>query len=134
MKKLAILLFLFICPVLIYGQRTKMNEREAMGESHIDFTKQYIYFTIHGLIEIGGHTFLNDTCKNPIIFQATLDGITIIETSCNNKYTHRKCDVKGCNIIHLVAESESIIKDNNLYFGPQYFRNNVDTLYFDSVH
>lgn len=56
---------------------------------------------IHGRIEIDGHVFLNDTCKAPIIYQANLDGITIIDTLTKQTYTHRHCEKQGCKIIHL---------------------------------
>jgi hypothetical protein len=80
----------------------KMNEKQAIKESHIDFTTQYIFFTIHGLVEIDGHTFLNDTCKNPVIFQATIDGIRIYRKSdSTTDLQHRICNKKGCKIIHL---------------------------------
>lgn len=59
------------------------------------------------LIEIDGHTFLNDTCDCPIIYKATLDKITI--TDCNGKeYDHRICGEKGCEIIHLEKQVEII--------------------------
>ena len=78
-----------------------MTEKSVMKESHIDFSKEIIYFGLSGRIEIDGHTFINDTCKCPIFFVANLDGITIIDTCTKTKYEHRKCNVKGCTIIHL---------------------------------
>ena len=104
MKKL-LLILLFALPIITQAQQ-KMTEKQVMKESHIDFSRQYIYFTLHGLIEINGHIFKNDTCKCPIIYQATLDGITIIDTCIKVKYVHRKCNVKGCKIIHLTKETE----------------------------
>ena len=101
------LIFALLFCVVISAQ-SKMNEQEAMDESHIDFNTQYLYFVIHGNIEIDGHSFCNDSRECPIIFQATLDGITIIDTCTNTKYTHRKCGVKGCKLIHLVKYAETI--------------------------
>lgn len=98
-------LIIFLCTVFIsmnLSGQSKMNEQKAMKESHIDFTKEYIFFTIHGLIEVDGHTFQNDTRKCPIQFQANLDGITIIDTCLKVKYEHRVCEVKDCKVIHLV--------------------------------
>ena len=109
MKKL-LLLLLFALPVITQAQQ-KMTEKQVMKETHIDFSRQYIYFTLHGLIEIDGHIFKNDTCKCPIIYQATLDGITIIDTCTKVKYVHRKCNVKGCKIIHLTKKEETEIID-----------------------
>jgi hypothetical protein len=99
---------LCILPSITFSQKA-MNEQRAMKESHIDFTKEYIFFTIHGLIEIDGHIFKNDTCKSPIQFQATLDGIMIIDTISKTEYVHRVCNHKNCNIIHL-EERISILK------------------------
>lgn len=90
------------CPNLKLNVKTRINEQQAMKKTHIDLTKEYVFFNISGLIEIDGHTFLNDTCKSPIVFEATLDGVTIINPKTREKYTHRICEVKGCNIIHLI--------------------------------
>jgi hypothetical protein len=97
MKQLFLLIFLSFA--LCFSQ--PLNERQTINKTHIDFITQYIYFVIHGLIEIDGHTFYNDTCKSPIIFQATLDGVTVIDTLTKQTYTHRKCDKVGCSVIHL---------------------------------
>jgi len=103
MKKLIIILMVLI-PLFGIGQ--KVNEKRAMNERRLDLTKEYLFFDIAGMIEINGHIFKNDTCKSPIIFKADLDGVSIIDTLQNIKYTHRKCDKKGCNIIHLVKIEE----------------------------
>jgi hypothetical protein len=106
MKKLIFPLLLLLTVVgCVPVPAQKMSEKQAIEKSHIDFTKQYLFFTIHGLIEIDGHIFKNDTCKCPIIFQATIDDITIIDTCTKTKYTHRVCKIKGCPIIHLEVES-----------------------------
>ena len=99
-----LLISILLCMSVIVQAQQRMTEKQVMKESHIDFSRQYIYFTLHGLIEIDGHIFKNDTCKCPIIYQATLDGITIIDTCIKVKYVHRKCNVKGCKIIHLIKE------------------------------
>jgi hypothetical protein len=100
-----------LCAVLFsstaYSQKT-MSEERAMKESHIDFSKEYIFFTIHGLIEIDGHIFKNDTCKCPIQFQANLDGIAIIDTCAKVKFKHRVCSHKNCNIVHLEKQEKAI--------------------------
>jgi hypothetical protein len=88
-----------ICNVQSKNCKKKLTEQQIIKHNHIDFTKEYISFVIHGLIEIDGHIFLNDTCKNPVIYESDLDGITILKNS--TKYKHRNCNVKGCNIIHL---------------------------------
>lgn len=79
--------------------KKKLTEQQIIKNAHIDFIKEYISFVIHGLIEIDGHVFLNDTCKSPVVYKADLDGITIIKDGI--KYKHRKCNISGCNIIHL---------------------------------
>ncbi len=101
---------LFVLPVITQAQQ-RMTEKQVMKESHIDFSRQYIYFTLSGKIEIDGHLFKNDTCKCPIIYQATLDGVTIIDTCAKVKYFHRKCNLKGCKIIHLSKEEKLEIID-----------------------
>jgi len=80
-----------------------ITEQQAVQKSHIDFTKEYLYFTISGKIEIDGHTFLNDTCKQPVIYQANLDCVKIIKGE--KEYEHRVCDIKNCEIIHLSKKS-----------------------------
>lgn len=104
MKKLNLIL---VCMLLIFygafGQE-KLNEKQVIKKSHIDFSKEVIYFELSGLIEIDGHTFKNDTCKSPIIYTSNLEGISIFDKITNQKYIHRKCDVEGCIIIHLVKE------------------------------
>jgi len=106
-----LLISILFCVSVITQAQQRMTEKQVMKESHIDFSRQYIYFTLHGLIEIDGHIFKNDTCKCPIIYQATLDGITIIDTCIKVKYVHRKCNVKHCKIIHLTKETESEMID-----------------------
>jgi hypothetical protein len=102
--------FLIAC-ILIFGSlafaQTKIDEQGAIKRTHIDFTSQYIYFVIHGQIEIDGHTFYNDTCKSPIIFQATIDGVTIVDTLTKQSYTHRKCNKRDCKIIHLYKAQQT---------------------------
>ena len=100
--------------------QSKMNEKRVMNEKHIDFTKEYIYFEVSGLIEIDGHTFLNDTCKCPIIYKANIKGITIFNKCNNVKYEYRKCSKKGCNIIHLI-EIENIKIENMYQWDNRYF-------------
>lgn len=107
--KAKLLIFLLLLGSICQAQQ-KMTEKQVMKESHIDFTKQYIFFTLHGLIEIDGHTFKNDTCKCPIIYKATLDGVTIIDTCKKVEYTHRKCNEKGCKIIHLIKSESDVIE------------------------
>lgn len=118
-----------------FGQKT-MNEQRVMKENHIDFTKEYIFFTIHGLIEIDGHTFKNDTCKCQIQFQANLDGIAIIDTCSKIKYEHRACGIKNCKIIHLKPEAKFEITPqwhwpSNYIYIPlnSMYLNSNDTLY-----
>jgi hypothetical protein len=101
MKRIMLIVLSIAVAILFCFGQQKINERQTIDKSHIDFTTQYIYFVIHGQIEIDGHTFYNDTCKSPIIFQATLDGVTIIDTLSKKTYKHRVCDKVGCKIIHL---------------------------------
>lgn len=76
-----------------------LNEQETMQCSHIDFSTQYITFVLHGKIEIDGHTFLNDTCRLPVRYNATLDGVQLLQGE--QEYVHRFCSLAGCKVIHL---------------------------------
>jgi hypothetical protein len=117
-------LYAALCAALfsqtVFSQKT-MNEQRAIKERHIDFTKEYIFFTIHGLIEIDGHTFKNDTSKCPIRFQANLDGISIIDTCAKVKFKHRICRHTNCKIIHLEKQEESILNIQPPWNYPRYF-------------
>ena len=104
--KTIILIIVFLFSIPTFSQQ-KIGEKQAIQKSHIDFAKEYLFFTIHGLIEIDGHTFLNDTCKNPLIFQANLEDVSIYRK--NNPeilYTHRVCEIKNCPILHFVVREE----------------------------
>ena len=105
----------------------KLTEQQIIKNTHIDFTKEYISFVIHGLIEVDGHVFLNDTCKSPVVYKADLDGITIIKDGV--KYKHRKCNINGCNIIHLepVGISSLIFNPNEFPAHPKAYYN-VNTI------
>jgi hypothetical protein len=115
MKKLWLFLSILFVGSLCYSQQ-KLNEKQVIEKSHIDFSTQIIYFVIHGQIEIDGHIFYNDTCKSPIIFQANLDNVSIVDTLTKVFYTHRHCDREkhGCKIIHLS------VKNDNIFIQPQW--------------
>lgn len=116
MKIKPLIILLILSTSLILAQdKKKISEQEAINNSHIDFTTQYIYFIIHGEIEIDGHIFKNDDRECPIIFEATLDGVTIIDKCTNTKYTHRHCDIADCEIIHLTESPtwQIYIQDDN---------------------
>ena len=99
--------------------QSKFSERDAIKESHIDFTTHYIWFVLTGQIEIDGHEFDNSEADCPIIFQANLDGVTIIDTCTGIKYTHRTCNKKGCKVIHLVRKEDPPITNPNWYTLPK---------------
>lgn len=122
MKPLIILL-LFIS----FSTFAQKNEKDCMNDKHIDWKTEYIFFELSGLIEINGHIFKNDTCKEPVIWSATVNKITISKGEI--EYTVRDCGDKNCKIIHLVEKEEDIIYDNRL---PYYFNKNWfirDSLY-----
>ena len=105
--------YLYILLFLIFGgclSAQTLNEQRTMKESHIDFTKEFVLFTLHGFVEIDGHTMLNDTCKGAILYEANLDNIVLIDTLNKIEYTHRICSVKGCPIIHLVKKEAPVVK------------------------
>lgn len=106
MKTLGAILLLIAVPVI--GQtKQPLGEQQTMKESHIDFTSHYITFILHGQIEIDGHSFLNDTCKTPVTYNATLDGVEL-RRGLTETFTHRKCGVQGCKIIHLTVRTDLI--------------------------
>lgn len=113
---LIVLLFALTLPAQI-----KFGERDAIEKGHIDFTTHYIWFVITGQIEIDGHTFDNSETDYPIIFQANLDGVTIIDTCTQIQYTHRTCNKKGCKIIHLVRKEEPQVENNNWFTYPMVY-------------
>ena len=82
-------------------KKQKLTEKQVIEKSHIDFTKECIAFTIHGFVEIDGHTFLNDTCSHPIIYMADLEGVLLRDTIQKISYVPRKCEKPGCNVLHL---------------------------------
>lgn len=87
----------------------QFNEGDAINKSHIDLTKETVYFTIHGQVEIDGHTFVNDTSANPFTFFAGVDGIKITRKGLDGEYKHRICGIKGCAILHLELIQNVII-------------------------
>jgi hypothetical protein len=124
MKRIIIILYVLVAFIQCTNEQEKINEKRVIKEKHIDFNKGYLYFELHGLIEIDGHIFLNDTMSCPIVYKADLEGIEIIN-ECNKKeYEYRKCDKKGCEIIHLNLINElklPVLKFNNpldYYFNP----------------
>lgn len=97
------------------------NIPKEFVHSNVVYDPVYFQCELQGLIEIDGHTFLNDTCDCPIIYKATLDKITI--SDCNGKeYTHRICGEKDCQIIHLVEKISTEFNPYNLP-GIMYFNN-----------
>lgn len=108
---------LLLFPILLFSQE-KINEKQAIEKSHINFNREYLFFVISGAIEIDGHTFINDTSKTPIIFKATIDGISIVDTSKNIEYQHRKCDEPNCPILHLeIKQQPTLILPRNNWWG-----------------
>ena len=116
MKKLIFLTLLLFTLASSYSQRRTYGQKQCIKEKSINLKTTQILFVIEGLIEIDGHTFLNDTCENPIIFKSTIEGVEIKKLRPHEiNYTHRKCDKSGCNIIHLQEIKESEFDFNNVY-------------------
>lgn len=112
---------MLLCIVLSQnlGAQEKVNEKQAINKKHINFSKEVLYFNLSGLIEIDGHTFMNDTCKCPILYIANLEKITIIDTCKNIRYLTRKCARTGCEVIHLIQKSTTsgtIIVPDDMYW------------------
>lgn len=99
MKRL-LLIALLALSISAFAQKP-MDEKSALKESHIDFTKQYLFFVIIGNIEIDGHEFVNQNQKCPIIYKADIKSVTISDTCTNTYYRSRQCERKDCRVIHL---------------------------------
>lgn len=93
MKKLLIIAVLMITSNL--SAQSRFN--------FIDYYKPSVKILIQGNIEIDGHEFDNGKSKDPIKFEADLDGIKIYDSK--NQYQKRKCDVEKCKVIHLEAKN-----------------------------
>jgi hypothetical protein len=106
MKKLILISLVALFSIKIQAQ---MNEKMAMKETHINFKKEHLYFIISGKIEINGHTFVNDTCKQPIYYYATIKEVKIINPEAKIEYVFRDCGEKDCDIIHLDIVSDTRI-------------------------
>ena len=107
-SKVHFAIYILLCTVIFSASaagQTRLNEKQVMKKKHIDFSKEVIYFELSGKIEIDGHTFINDTCKSPIIYTSNLEGISIFDKDTKVKYTVRKCERKGCKTTHLIKET-----------------------------
>lgn len=91
-----------------FREKFHMAEKSVMKEKHIDFSKEVIFFDLHGTIEIDGHLTDNDKSKCPIMYYANLDEVTLIDTCTNTKYVHRKCNRDKCKIIHLSIKQTTL--------------------------
>jgi len=120
MKTQILILILILSSLSIKAQ---INEKQAIEKDHIEFKKEYIYFKIYGLIEIEGHAFKNDTCQHPLFFKADLDGIDLFD-DLGNKYKHRKCNIKECELIHL-TKMDRIEFNSRLPYPQYYFRSSL---------
>ncbi len=61
-----------------------------------------IRIIIPGDIELDGHIFKNDTSKEPIWYEANIDGVKIYNPISGKEYDHRLCSKPNCKVIHLV--------------------------------
>lgn len=116
--KTLLIIFALCLSIPAFAQKKALTEQQVIDKTHIDFTKEEIRFVLHGEIEIGGHTFINDTCKSPIEYRSNLDRVVIIDPSNGQQYTHRICDHKGCKVIHLVEDV--VLTDYPYYRNPFY--------------
>jgi len=114
MKKIILLLILIfgLGLVSINSQdKKRLNERDCIKKSHIDFKKEFIWFVIHGLVEVDGHVFLNDTSECPLIYKAAKDGMKIYNKCTKDEYQYRNCGEKDCLIFHLEDKERLIIEE-----------------------
>lgn len=98
---------LILIPFYCFSQKP-LDEQEVINKSHIDFNKEHILFTLSGHIEIDGHTFKNDTCKCPIVYESDLSSVQLKNKCTLQQYEARTCDKFGCKIIHLATKNYSI--------------------------
>lgn len=126
------ILLLFLIPLSLFGQN-KINEKQAIDKKHLDFNKEYLFFELSGLIEIDGHTFRNDTCADPIIFEVDLYEIRIHDK--NNTYTPHKCGKPACKILHFNRNKSTSESSILKYFNDPliYTPSKNSTLLFDQI-
>ena len=116
MKNLLLLLIIAIS-INCYSQKRTYGIKECKKEDKINLINTQILLKISGLIEIDGHTFLNDTCADPVMFKADINGISIHRLKTRVKYTYNKCNKSGCDIIHLEEKLKYNSSNDNFYFN-----------------
>lgn len=104
MKHLTLILLTLIT-LNSFGQ---MNEKRALKEKHIDFSKEYLYFELTGLIELNGVIFRNDTCSCPIIYKATIEKVELINKCTKVSYDFVKFVKFGDEKIIRISEVNEI--------------------------
>ena len=77
-----------------------------IGDGYFNPKTKTVSFKIWATIEINRHTFLNDTCKNPIMFNMGQRVAIPIEDEITDslhtvRYAPDQCGLKGCRIVHL---------------------------------
>jgi hypothetical protein len=102
-----IVIVFFLTGSFLHSQQ-RINERQAIDKSHINFATQYLYFVVSDTIEIDGHDF---THNKTIIYTADADKVQFIDTVTHQTYVRRKCEQfgKGCRKLHLEKVQSIII-------------------------
>jgi hypothetical protein len=118
MKNLLLTLVLSLSVLTSFSQT--MNEKRALKEKHIDFSKEYLYFELTGLIELNGIIFNNDTCDCPIIYKATINNTELVNKCTNEKYDFLKFITFGKKKIISIDNSTEIKLDFR-QSDPQWF-------------
>ena len=95
---------LFIIAALVL---TANLHAQSNGFNFVDYDKPYVNIVLQRTIEIDGHTFDNKKSKDPIKFEADLDGVKIYDSK--KEYTRRKCKQEICKIIHLEDNKNKLI-------------------------
>jgi hypothetical protein len=125
---LIILIAILFMSMISFGQQV-LTEQMVITKTHIDFSKEYISFILSGSIEIDGHTFQNESQSNPILYTANLDNVEIVDSNRTAVYTHRKCSMAGCNIIHL-DRKQSVESGGSKMF---WYNSDIDTIKLDPM-
>lgn len=108
------ILFLLVIVVSLAVAQKPLTEKQAIQKDKIDLKKEYVYFIIHGQVEINGHIFINDTCAAPIMFEARLTGIKIWDGK--TEYQYRDCGVVDCSIVHLTEKVTVMQYNPNIWW------------------
>lgn len=120
MKKLFIIASLIFTANL--SAQTIVKEYGILVREYSSYTPVKVEVVLLGKVEIDGHDFDNEKSKDPVKFEADLDGIKIYDSK--REYQKRKCNIEKCKIIHLESKNSGTSILGSGYI-PNYYQNNT---------